>query len=246
MPKSASAPAVDGRSAPDPGDPPPPAAPPEPPRRPESRRGRVVPLDRKRGEKASVARLQERLKDDMRFLRTWAEHPLSTAAVTPSGGMLSRLMARFVEADRDGPVVELGPGTGAVTRALLERGIEEDRLLLVEWNPEFCELLAERYPAATVVNGDAFDLAATLGDLPDHSVASIISGLPLFVKPVPAREKLLDDALRVMAPGAPFIQFSYALVPAVPNKPRRYAIERSSWVLANLPPARVWTYRAIV
>ena len=199
----------------------------------------------RRGRNGAAVSLQDRLADDMRFLKTWAEHPLSTAAVTPSGGMLSRLMASFVEADRPGPVVELGPGTGVVTRAMIERGIPEDRLLLVEWNTDFCALLRERFPRATVLKGDAFALGTMLSHLEDGSVASIVSGLPLFVKPVPVREQLLEDALRLMAKGAPFIQFSYALVAAVPNKPRRFAIDRSSWVLANLPPARVWTYRAI-
>ncbi len=207
---------------------------------------REAPPTARRGRPRRIGAFPDKLADDMRFLKTWAEHPLSTAAVTPSGVMLSRLMASFVEAERPGPVVELGPGTGVVTRAMLARGIPEERLVLIEWNGEFCDLLAERFPRATVMRGDAFALGKTLADMPDHSLASVISGLPLFIKPVPARERLIDDALRLMAPGAPFIQFSYALVPAVPNKPRRYAIDRSSWVLANLPPARVWTYRAIV
>lgn len=185
------------------------------------------------------------LLDALHFFKSWAEKPLSTAALTPSGPSLCRQMARFVEADRPGPVVELGPGTGVLTKAMLQRGIDESRLILVENNREFCGLLRERFPRATVLEGDAFALGDLLGHMADGSVATVVSGLPLFVKPVPVRRRLIDAALRLSAPGAPFVQFSYALVPAVPDARSSYRTETSSWILANLPPARVWTYRRV-
>ena len=60
-----------------------------------------------------------RLDDEVRFIRSWIERPLSIGAVTPSGKMLARAMARYVDPHSDGPVVELGPGTGPVTAALV-------------------------------------------------------------------------------------------------------------------------------
>ncbi|MBJ3775012.1 methyltransferase domain-containing protein [Acuticoccus sp. 2012] len=190
-------------------------------------------------------KLQLKVIDEARFLRNWAGNPLKTGAVAPSGQELSRLMAHFVEADRPGVIVELGPGTGAVTQALVERGVDEERLVLIEYSPDFCTLLRERFPKARILCGNAYALGEVMAELGNPPIASVISGLPLFTRPLPERQALLADAMRLMGPGAPFIQFSYALVPPV-KRAMGYTISRTRWVLANLPPARVWLYRAVV
>ena len=92
-----------------------------------------------------------RLDDEVRFIRSWFEKPLSMGAVSPSGKLLARTMASYVDPSVPGPVIELGPGTGPVTEALVEQGIEPSRLVLVEFNPDFCRLLRTRYPDATVI-----------------------------------------------------------------------------------------------
>src|ERR1700739_4700563 len=112
-----------------------------------------------------------RLDDEVRFLRSWIEKPLHVGAVMPSGRFLARTMAQYVDRDSTAPVVELGPGTGAITSALIQRGIDQKRLVLVEYNPGFCALLRDRYPQAKVVHGDAYRLRATLWDVlgePSH------------------------------------------------------------------------------
>ena len=114
---------------------------------------------------ARVEKKRLRLDDEMRFIRSWLEKPLSTGAVTPSSKALARTMARYVDPQSTGPVIELGPGTGPVTEALVQHGIDPKRLVLVEFNPDFCHLLRSRYPAATVVQGDAYRLRRLLGDL---------------------------------------------------------------------------------
>nr|WP_245559665.1 methyltransferase domain-containing protein [Amorphus coralli] len=178
-------------------------------------------------------------------MRAWVERPLTTGAVAPSGAALSRLMASFVDADCSGPIVELGPGTGVVTDALVKRGIDEARLVLIEYSPDFCTLLEERFPRATVIQGDAYAMADVVEEAPG-SLAGVVSSLPLFTRPLEARQKLIEDALELMTPGAPFIQFSYALVPPVPEVDGRYGVTRTSWVVRNVPPARVWLYRRVV
>jgi phosphatidylethanolamine/phosphatidyl-N-methylethanolamine N-methyltransferase len=89
---------------------------------------------------------KDRFQDEARFLRSWLERPLVMGAVTPSGKILARTMASFVDPRIPGPVVELGPGTGPVTDALIRRGVAQDRLVLVEYSPEFCQLLKRRFP----------------------------------------------------------------------------------------------------
>jgi phosphatidylethanolamine/phosphatidyl-N-methylethanolamine N-methyltransferase len=186
---------------------------------------------------------RDRFADETAFLRSWLERPLVTGAVTPSGKALARTMASYVDPRRRGPIVELGPGTGPVTDALVRRGIEQERLVLVEYNPDFCKLLARRFPRATIVQGDAYDIRETLAEVVREPCAGIVSSLPLFTKPVEQRHALLAEAQDLMHPGAPFVQFTYAPVPPVPPQPGRYTATPSERIWLNLPPARVWVYR---
>jgi phosphatidylethanolamine/phosphatidyl-N-methylethanolamine N-methyltransferase len=183
-----------------------------------------------------------RLDDEVRFIRSWLEKPLAIGAVTPSGRVLARKMAAYVDPATPGPVVELGPGTGPVTEALLERGVAQDRLVLVEFNPTFCQLLRQRFPRAHVVQGDAYAIRQVLNTL-SRPAAAVVSGLPLFTKPLKTRMRLLRDAFTLMRADAPFIQFTYAVVPPIPKAAAGMRVEASERIWMNLPPARVWVYR---
>ena len=182
-------------------------------------------------------------RDEFRFIRTWIEKPLSVGAVAPSGKALARVMANYVDPRVAGPIVELGPGTGPVTEALVERGIDPARLTLVEYDPEFCRLLRQRFPAATVVQGDAYNLRQTLDGVLREPAAAFVSGLPLFNKPLKMRLDLLDQAFELMQADAPFVQFTYNAISPIPRSHGRVRAEASGRVWRNIPPARVWVYR---
>ena len=184
-----------------------------------------------------------RLDDEVSFLRSWIERPLSTGAVTPSGKILARTMARYVDPHSDGPVVELGPGTGPVTEALVEAGVAPSRLVLVEFNPTFCRILRARYPEATLVQGDAYSLRRLLETLLLQPAAAVVSGLPLVTKPIKMRLRLIRDAFDLMLPGAPFVQFTYSVASPLPQRLGGFSAEASERIWMNLPPARVWVYR---
>ena len=184
-----------------------------------------------------------RLDDEVRFIRSWIERPLSISAVTPSGKVLARAMARYVDPNSTGPVVELGPGTGPVTEALVEAGVEPSRLVLVEFNPSFCRILRSRYPAATLVQGDAYSMRRLLETLLLQPAAAVVSGLPLITKPIKMRLRLLRDAFDLMVPGAPFVQFTYSVASPLPRRFGGFSVEASERIWLNLPPARVWVYR---
>jgi phosphatidylethanolamine/phosphatidyl-N-methylethanolamine N-methyltransferase len=188
-------------------------------------------------------RTERRHDDDARFLKSWLKNPLRMGAVTPSGPILARKMASYVDPAGTGPVIELGPGTGPMTAALVARGIDPARLVLVEYSPEFCRLLKERYPAATVVQGDAYALPKTLAGKLSAPADALVSGLPLVTRPEPVRLQLLQDAFGLMRPGAPFVQFTYSVVSPVPLKGANFSAEPSERVWRNIPPARVWVYR---
>jgi phosphatidylethanolamine/phosphatidyl-N-methylethanolamine N-methyltransferase len=157
--------------------------------------------------------------------------------------MLARTMASYVDPRTPGPVIELGPGTGPVTDALVRRGIAQDRLVLVEYNPAFCQLLKRRFPKATIIQGDAYDIGEALGEVLTEPAAATVSSLPLFTKPMEQRLDLLTAAQDVMHANAPFIQFTYAVVPPLPARSKHYTARGSNRVWLNLPPARVWVYR---
>src|SRR5581483_629243 len=193
---------------------------------------------------SSVRALKKpRLDDEVRFLRSWIEKPLHMGAVMPSGRLLARTMAQYVDVDSEDPVVELGPGTGAITKALIDHGVDPERLVLVEYNPGFCALLRDRYPQAKVVQGDAYSLRDTLWNVLAAPAAAVVSGLPLVTKPMMTRRKLIRDAFAALAPGAPFVQFTYAVIPPIPKSLPGVSTEASERIWMNLPPARVWVYR---
>ena len=194
----------------------------------------------------SVARVEKkslRLDDEMQFIRSWIEKPLSTGAVMPSSKALARAMARPIDPDETGPVIELGPGTGPVTAALVERGVDPSRLVLVEYNPDFCRLLRTRYPTATVIQGDAYRLRRLLENSLKEPAAAVVSGLPLLTKPLRTRLRLMADVIALLRPGAPLVQFTYGVVPPIPKTLAGISATASNLVWLNLPPARVWVYR---
>ena len=184
-----------------------------------------------------------RLDDEVRFLRSWIEKPLHMGAVMPSGRLLARTMAQYVDIKSTGPVVELGPGTGAITNALIEHGVDQKRLVLVEYNPGFCALLRDRYPHAKVVQGDAYALRDSLRKVLGTPASAVVSGLPLVTKPMLTRLKLIREAFAALAPGAPFVQFTYSVAPPIPKSLPGVSTEASERIWMNLPPARVWVYR---
>lgn len=182
--------------------------------------------------------------DGETFLRRFLGDPKRTGAVAPSSPFLAREMARAVDPQRPGLVVELGPGTGPVTKALIARGIGRDRLVLIEFDPHFCKLLSERFPLIRIERADAYQLAA-LGDRLSEPVAAVVSSLPLLNEPPERRLRLLDEAFALMGPDGVFVQFTYGLRSPIPREATagRYSARTGPPVLRNLPPASVWTYR---
>ena len=181
-------------------------------------------------------------RDNLRFLRSLMVRPRAMCAITPSSPALARKIAQQIEPEIPGAVLELGPGTGVVTQALLARGIAAERLIAIEADPDLAHLMRDRFPGIRVIEGDAFDLDRMLP--PDESgpLAGIVSGLPLLNFPPANRRALILSSLARMSPGRPFVQFSYGMTAPVAVD-SDISVEQAGLVLANLPPARIWVYR---
>jgi phosphatidylethanolamine/phosphatidyl-N-methylethanolamine N-methyltransferase len=185
------------------------------------------------------------LADKARFLKTLVTSPRLTGAVAPSGRALARAMAAGAGSPASGLVVELGPGTGPVTRSLIEAGVAPERLVLVEYDPAFCRLLKQRFARVSVLQGDAYDLPKTLASIGGEPIAAVVSSLPLLNQPPTRRTKLIADAFTLMGPSGRFVQFTYGFQSPIPRETcvGLYSAARSKPIFLNLPPAFVWTYR---
>ncbi|MCD2471928.1 methyltransferase domain-containing protein [Jiella sp. MQZ9-1] len=197
----------------------------------------------------SSARPRIKVSDEARFFRGWLQRPLITGAVSPSSRALGRAMASYVPDpalfSENSRVLELGPGTGVVTQMLLQRGVPERSLVLIEYSHDFCKLLRQRFPDAEVIEGDAYAIGRALPEwIGADPLEAVVSSLPLFTRPDEMREEVVGRSLEMMRPGAPFIQFSYALTQPVKAKKIGATLELSPWVKRNLPPARVLVYRS--
>jgi phosphatidylethanolamine/phosphatidyl-N-methylethanolamine N-methyltransferase len=181
-------------------------------------------------------------RDELRFLKSLVTRPRAIGAIAPSSPALARKIALQIDPAWLGAVLELGPGTGAVTDALIARGIPADRLIAVEADPDLAQLMRERFPTLRVIEGDAFDLDRSLPREANEPFAATVSGLPLLNFPPAKRRALIRSALDRMPPGRPFVQFSYGFTAPVPAD-GEISVEQAGLVLANLPPARTWVYR---
>ena len=184
------------------------------------------------------------LTDNLRFLRALIARPKNIGAVAPSSRALGRAIARQLDTDSHGPVLELGPGTGVITAEILNHGIAPERLTVIEYDAEFAAAIAARFHGVHVIQGDAFDLNRTLGARHAEPFAGIVSGIPLLNFPVSRRRAYVEALAEKLAPGAPLIQFSYGMhAPVVP--PADHSVICAARVWANIPPARIWVYRKI-
>jgi phospholipid N-methyltransferase len=142
--------------------------------------------------------------------------------------------------------MELGPGTGVFTRALLGRGVSEDQLILVEQDPRFARLLQRDYPDAWIVQMDAARLRQ-INIVDGEPAGAVVSGLPLLSMSMRRRIAILQFAFRHLRPGGSFYQFTYGLRCPIPRPVlERLGLKatRMGSTLINAPPATVYRIRA--
>lgn len=182
------------------------------------------------------------------FFKTWICRPLSLGAIAPSGKALATAMARNLHTRIPGTVVELGGGTGSITRAILGTGVAAKDLIVIEREPELCAVMRRRFPGVRIVCADACELKDVVHATNVARVNAVVSGLPLLCIPNDDCYRILKAAFSVLAPDGEYIQFTYG--PAAPVA-RTICAElgirgtRGRWVAANLPPAFVWRYRRV-
>lgn len=184
-----------------------------------------------------------RLQPGLRFAWAWLNNPLKVGAVAPTTPRMAAKLASVVSATANAPVLELGPGTGVVTQAILDRGVRPGNIVSVEFSPIFLRQLRLDFPGVNFVLGDAFDVSGITNNIGISKFSAVISSLPLLNTPAEQRVRLIEDLLDLMPQEAPLIQFSYGRKPPVPSKNTSFVIEHYASVYRNIPPARLWVYR---
>ena len=194
-----------------------------------------------------VRRLKERFEkkfdEEIRFFKGMMQGPKSVGAIVPTSSITARKMASVANPQSGLPVLELGPGTGVITKAILARGVKPENLVSVEYSEDFYDHLTQDFPGVNFIHGDAFDLPNTLGKFADQSFDCVISAVPLLSFPMPSRIKLLEDLLDRLPPGRPVVQITYGPVSPILAQPDRYQIQHFDFIVRNIPPAQLWIYR---
>lgn len=185
---------------------------------------------------------EDRRGDWARFFAAWMRHPGKMGAIAPSSPSYCAMMVANATTSIDGPILELGPGLGVVTRTLLDAGVAPERITSVEYDPDFARTLKERFPGVNVIEGDGFDLDATLGDRRGERFAAILFAIPILGFSQEKRQRLFRDYIARLRPGGNLTQLSYLLSAPVKAMPGVFTVAASPVVWDNIPPARVWIY----
>ena len=183
----------------------------------------------------------EPLSNPWMFFRRWMANPLQMGSVIPSSPALCRLMAERVSRKPDEAVLEIGAGTGVISRALLESGVPADRLFVVEIDPDLVLHLRRALPGVQVLEGDARRLPELVPAQWQGRIGTVICGIPMVMLPL-AEQRRITDAIEAVAPGRGFLHFTYCVTSPLPGGKLRLAGKREAWTPLNFPPASVWRY----
>lgn len=188
-------------------------------------------------------KLAKKFQAEIRFIKGWVDQPKSVGAIFPTSSVTARRMAGVIDLNSGLPVLELGPGTGVITKAILAHGVAAEQIHSVEYSEQFIPHLREDYPGVNFIHGDAFDVDAVCEKSGIKQFDCVVSALPLLNFPSAQRVKLIEDLLEIIPEGRPIVQFSYGPLSPVVAGGGSFKVEHYGWVARNLPPAQIWVYR---
>ncbi|MER8576318.1 class I SAM-dependent methyltransferase [Mesorhizobium sp. M1409] len=189
--------------------------------------------------------LGKRFDEEVQFFKGWQKDKKGVGALIPTSIYAARRMASVVNPRSGMPVLELGAGTGVITKAILERGIKPHQLVSVEYSRNFYNGLVQRFPGVDFRLGNAFALNEVLGERKGE-FDCVVSAVPLLSFPMEQRVALVEDLLARIPAGRPVIQITYGPLSPVIKMPDRYVVSHYDFVVRNIPPAQLWTYRRAV
>jgi phosphatidylethanolamine/phosphatidyl-N-methylethanolamine N-methyltransferase len=180
--------------------------------------------------------------DAVLFFHLWLQKPLRIAAITPSTTHLGNAMARLVDLNRPGAVLELGAGTGSLTRGLLRAGCPPERLIAVEREALLAAALRRNLPGISTIVGDAMALADELAACRIDRLCAVVSSLPIKWFPVSVQRAVVEPCFARLGPGGRFLQMTNAFTSPLAIGALGIAGTRIAHVWRNLPPSQIWSY----
>ncbi len=178
------------------------------------------------------------------FYKALLKNPRSIGSVLPSSKALARKIAAYAPVSSEDYVLELGAGTGVITKALLQHGIAHHRIIIVENSEDLAQILREHFPQIKVIQGNAKDLF-NLVDGEKNKINAIVSSLPLLVLRPEERDRIIEQIAKILNPGAYYIQYTYGIKKSVFEKIPRFKKIATTRVWWNIPPARIDVFRVI-
>ena len=195
---------------------------------------------------SGLSKFAKKFDDELKFFKGWIDRPKAVGSIVPTSSVTARRMASIVDIHSGLPVLEVGPGTGVITKAILGRGVKPSDLYAVEYSHDFVKHLRRNYPGVNVIEGDGFDLETTLDDRRDIVFDSVVSGVPLLNFPVARRVAYLNGLLDRIPLGRPVVQLTYGPKSPVPPGLGDYTVEHFHFIIRNIPPTQLWIYRRAV
>ena len=192
---------------------------------------------------SGLRRFAAKFDDELKFFRGWIDKPRAVGSIVPTSSVTARRMASIIDLKSGLPVLEVGPGTGVITKAILGRGVKPSDLYAVEYSHDFVTHLRRNYPGVNVIEGDGFNLDETLGDKRDVVFDCVVSGVPLLNFPVERRVAYLENLLSRIPHGRPVVQLTYGPKSPIPPGFGDYTVEHFHFILRNIPPTQLWLYR---
>jgi phosphatidylethanolamine/phosphatidyl-N-methylethanolamine N-methyltransferase len=176
------------------------------------------------------------------FLKKLIKNPKAVGAVAPSSQSLGEFMSRYVDFNSDAHIVELGAGTGSLTKALIKAGANPEKLILLEIDDDMCRMLREKFPKSQVIQGYASNLHNLINQDLHGTIPNIISGIPMVNLNFDEKQAIMKSVEIVLKPQGKFLQFTYGPVSPLPAAKLGLTQKRLGHVLLNMPPAMVWCY----
>jgi phosphatidylethanolamine/phosphatidyl-N-methylethanolamine N-methyltransferase len=178
------------------------------------------------------------------FFGLWLQKPLHIAAANPSGPRLADAFAQCVELDRPGVVLELGAGTGSLTRGLVRAGCPPGRIIAVEREPRLVAVLRSEFPTMRVIEGDATRIDEYFAGR-NKQLAAVVSSLPIKWFPLEKQRAIVEPCLRLLGPAGRFLQMTNAFSSPLQMERLGIAGREICRVWLNLLPAQIWAYSQI-
>lgn len=179
---------------------------------------------------------------EIRFFKGWLTGPKSVGTPFPTSRYTGEAMARVICCNSGLPVLEVGPGTGVITNAILNGGTRPENLYTVEYSQYFADGLKAEFPSVNVIHGDAFEMDNALGKHNDLMFDCVISAIPLLNFPLKLRVAYLEDMLNRIPRGRPVVQVTYGPLSPVPIGCGNFQVRHHDFVIRNIPPAQLWIY----